>query len=199
MNNKYFLLIISLGFLSIGMHNVVTAATTTRTTREENPEANVMLLMACKRDDVKTVKLAIKDNADVNFIDSRGNTPLIWACHRNNLAIVELLLKNDADANIANWYGQTPLFWAFKNKNIAMAQLLLNHGADDATQTPLIDSCTRGNADIVNALLKSGANVNTVDKGSTSLMPGHPLNGEGNKSELDAIVDAINKDWKSYR
>jgi hypothetical protein len=47
--------------------------------------------------DTQALKLLIDDGADVNQVDTKGNTPLHWASMRGSLEAVLTLLSNGAD------------------------------------------------------------------------------------------------------
>lgn len=55
------------------------------------------------------VELLIKQGADVNQIDSSGETPLYEAARRGCVGILQLLIQNGADVNVMDNLGKTPL------------------------------------------------------------------------------------------
>ena len=79
---------------------------------------------------VKTVKVAIANNLNVNEKDGEKVTPLHVAVANDLIDIVELLLNAGADVNIKNSDNETPLFIAVTNDSIDIVELLLNAGAD---------------------------------------------------------------------
>ena len=71
------------------------------------------------------LKLLIKKGANINKIDSLGNTPLIDACERSNLESVKILLTNGANPNQANLKSEKPLDLAIKSGNKELINLLI--------------------------------------------------------------------------
>uniref|UniRef100_A0A1X7SKV0 Uncharacterized protein n=1 Tax=Amphimedon queenslandica TaxID=400682 RepID=A0A1X7SKV0_AMPQE len=94
------------------------------------------------------------------FLLPLENTRLSIACKEGHTEIVELLLKHGADVNVINKYGDTPLSRACLKGHTEIVKLLLNadgininHKAADNRHT-----------EIVEALLKHGADVNVSNK-----------------------------------
>lgn len=113
-----------------------------------------------------------------------GDTPLHWPAHNGYIDIVRLLLDNGADpkAHEINWIGGTPLHWA-SEREPEIVQLLIDHGAEVNARvsrpgshhlggTPL-HWCARqkeDNAEVVEVLLKNGADTTLIDAfGKTAL------------------------------
>jgi hypothetical protein len=59
---------------------------------------------ACEVEDVETVRLLLRNGADVNRMDEKGRTPLHDALFKANWVIVELLGRADAD-----WLAEHPV------------------------------------------------------------------------------------------
>lgn len=81
-------------------------------------------------DNIKTVKNAIDNNADLNVKNLAGNTALIEALLNYRLAIAKLLIKSGADLNIQNELGYTALMITSSNNILNIAKLLIDSGAD---------------------------------------------------------------------
>ncbi|OAQ59049.1 ankyrin repeats (3 copies) domain-containing protein [Pochonia chlamydosporia 170] len=75
-------------------------------------------------------RLLTKHGADVNCINSGGQTALHQACGRGFKDMVALLLQKGADIRVPDNSGQTAVHWAAKNDNTDIMNLLLDHGAD---------------------------------------------------------------------
>lgn len=106
-----------------------------------------------------------------------GKTPVADAAMYGNLAHVRLALRQGANVNAAQGDGMTALHWAAFEDNVEMLKLLLaahanvNSATIDEAITPLLLACTNGDPDAEEALLKAGANPNSVNSnGTTALM-----------------------------
>jgi uncharacterized protein len=135
------------------------------------------LVVAMKNQDATTVKVLLKQRADVNAADVDGTTALQWAAHWNDVDTVKALIAAGAKANVASRYGVTPLHEAAAIGSAAIVNALLRAGAtaDSAYgegETPLMLAARSGNLESVKLLVEAGANVNAAEKfrGQTALM-----------------------------
>jgi len=92
-------------------------------------------------------------------------------------AVQSLLGQSGVDIDGAQGDGSTALHWAAFNDDVETTKLLLAAGANvkvttrEGAITPLFMACTNGNAAIIEALLKAGADVHFVKaNGTTALM-----------------------------
>jgi hypothetical protein len=84
----------------------------------------------CKNGSPAEIQAAIKNGADVNARNKKGETPLVLAVSNNNNAeVIETLIKNGADINVGDNYGRTPLMRADNNKNPEIRATLIKYGA----------------------------------------------------------------------
>jgi ankyrin repeat protein len=114
---------------------------------------------------------------DVNSKDANGNTPLFSAVSARNLEMAKFLIANKADVNSVANEGWTPLHSAVQTGQLKLVELLLQNGAN--TEAKVNAPNFRGETalhlagngrEIVELLLKSGANPNsTDDSGATPL------------------------------
>ena len=92
---------------------------------------------------VKTVKMLLEMNADVEKFDLINHQSTVMIADRNrDLKIVHLLLKYSADINKTNDKGNTVLIYATMKDNIKVVKLLMKKGADasianNQNETPL--------------------------------------------------------------
>src|SRR5487761_2082059 len=106
-----------------------------------------------------------------------GDSRLSEAAARGDKTAVRSLLQQGADIDGAQGDGTTALHWAAFNDDLEMANLLIAAGANVkvATRagaiTPLFMACQNGDAAMIAALLKAGAQANSVkENGTTALM-----------------------------
>ena len=60
----------------------------------------LLLVDACQKNDLHTVKFLIDNGIDVNKIEVHGWTPLHLACLKGHLEMAKLLLKRKANPNV---------------------------------------------------------------------------------------------------
>lgn len=106
-----------------------------------------------------------------------SNTPVADSAMEGNYVQLRSLLKEGVKVNAAQGDGMTALHWAAFRDDLEMIKLLLAAHANvhaatrDGAITPLLLACTNGDPQAVEALLKAGANPNSVNaNGTTALM-----------------------------
>ncbi|MZR29760.1 ankyrin repeat domain-containing protein [Sneathiella litorea] len=77
----------------------------------------------------KTVRVLIRNGAQVDLPDPFGNTALIQAAAYGSTAAAEILIEGGADIDEENRQGETALIKAAKSGHKAVAMLLLEKGA----------------------------------------------------------------------
>lgn len=93
--------------------------------------AELPLIEAVKNGDVDSVIALLDNGVDVDQPAADGTSALAHAAYRNDLAILELLLfKGEATVNTANDYGATALYVAAASADADLIERLLRAGAD---------------------------------------------------------------------
>jgi len=98
--------------------------------------------------------LLAKESASVNELDSHGRSALAWACQRGDVEIAKLLLDHGAIVNPGVKCAQSTS--AGKKQDD-------EEGEDDDTAIPLIFAVRSGSIEIVDLLLKEGADIGVVE------------------------------------
>jgi len=140
----------------------------------------------CSSDDF--VRLLLDHGADPSALDGSNETALHHASFDGGPGVVRLLLDHGLDVNArskSGWNpfhdgpddieseGWTPLHYAARGRSVEVVQLLLNHGADvnardNCNWTALHLAACHGFFDVVNTLLRRGANPHSrTIKGNT--------------------------------
>ncbi|CAG2233381.1 DAPK [Mytilus edulis] len=81
-----------------------------------------VLHVACENNYLQIVELILRNNANLNEMDTHGNTPLHLACKQGHVEIVDLLLAYKASVDISDYKGKTPLYVAVNEKNIEIVK-----------------------------------------------------------------------------
>jgi len=131
------------------------------------------LILAAQNNNPKVIEILIAHKANVNAVNCYGNTALHEAAQGGFEEVVDVLLKNKANANAVNHKGSSPLHFACygsdkKQHPVSVVQKLINAGADVNTKdqrgmTPFLVCCTSGRQDIIDGLLKAGADTHAKD------------------------------------
>jgi len=152
----------------------------------KNSAGESLFMKTCSAKYPELVELMLSHGANINDRDALENTPLHHAVSSGNIKITELLIAAGADVNAVNKEGETALTIAYENNQIELVNILVNSGADTSKLPPdadltftdeninkrLQDAAYDGNRELIEALLKRGANVNVEESemGYTPLM-----------------------------
>src|SRR5262245_31265196 len=91
--------------------------------------------------------------------------PVAEAAMARDKEAVRTLLKQGMDVNAAQGDGMTALHWAARQGDVELAQMLLYAGANVKASTriggytPIILASQNGNAPLIDALIKAGADA----------------------------------------
>lgn len=124
------------------------------------------LTLAASGGHVELAQLLLKRGANIEEINDEGYTPLMEAAREGRDEIAALLLSQGACVNfITEESRETALSLACCAGHIDVVNLLIKSGADLelGCNTPLMEAAQEGHLDIVNRLLEEGANVNAVN------------------------------------
>ncbi len=128
------------------------------------------LLLYARKGNLKKVKEAIAEGANVNMQDRYKKTPLHFAAYAGNIDVVAFLISEGAVVNSRSNTGQTPLHFAAYAGHTDVVAFLLSEGAvvdsrNSSGYTPLHSlALFSGNKETARLLLKHGANVYAVAK-----------------------------------
>ena len=95
-------------------------------------ENEIPLHYAAASGTTSSVKVLLEHGAWIDHIDTDGNTPLMWAVRRGQVSNTDLLLLNGANAKLRNVHRQTALHFALStlNPEADIVQALMKSGAD---------------------------------------------------------------------
>ena len=88
------------------------------------------LILASKFGHTDVVTFFIENGADINAINSRGDTPLIAAAGVRGERCGIILINNGADINKTDSLGNTALHEACATGKLELAKALIEHGAE---------------------------------------------------------------------
>jgi ankyrin repeat protein len=116
-------------------------------------------------DDLETADALLRAGANVNSATDIGVTPLSLACENANRAMVDKLLAAGADPNAALSTGESPLMTCSRTGSVDGVRALLARGGNanakenSHDQTALIWAVSQKHPEVVQALIKAGADV----------------------------------------
>lgn len=131
------------------------------------------LFEAVSEHSLQVLDVALKENIDLNFKNTRSQTLLHVAVLSNSLTMVEKLLESSSiDPNLQNNYGATPLHLAAQKKYISIIRKLLKNKTinpnlkDGNERTPLHLAVIDNSVAVVQELLANNlVNPNLQDHG----------------------------------
>lgn len=145
----------------------------------KNHSGSTCLIWAIWQGHKNIVRLLLNVGADVNAKTNNGNTALMWAAIKGYKKIVKMLLNEGADPSAQSKNGYTALIYASIRGKTKVVKWLLNAQINSSTInikdnegcTALIRVALTRYKDVVDLLIKAGANLNLQDNiGNTALM-----------------------------
>lgn len=141
---------------------------------------SAVLQVATERGAVDVMRAAIERGADLDVVDRKQRTPLHAAANSNNSEAIDVLVEAGANIEARDVeFGSTPLHAAARNINLEALLALLKHGANisprDMFQDTPLHSAARmaglmaGAPDVVDSLLRSGADETILNDGGDSV------------------------------
>ncbi len=134
------------------------------------------LMCAIFGQQTKVVTYLVDQDADVNHVSKFGLTPLSFAAEWCRAEAIRILVRGKANIEHKNNTGMTPLMIAARGKlgdPAATVQALLESGAnieaaDFMGWTAIMHAAAWGNTEVVDVLLKSGADKRKEGSGFTA-------------------------------
>ena len=129
-------------------------------------DASTPLLLAVHNSDMAMVKVLLAAGAKPDIANHYGVTPLLEASRTGDAEMMDVLLRAGADPKRIHTEGETTLMAASRAGSVSAVKLLLDHGVDvNATdsyqhETALMWASAEDHLDVVDTLLKAGANPN---------------------------------------
>ncbi|MFC1841482.1 ankyrin repeat domain-containing protein [Candidatus Dependentiae bacterium] len=164
------------------------------------------LLIACDRNNLEMVKSLLPHctKETINMANAEGATPLAAACGNRNVEMAELLLPHCTEETINKNYSTffvtgTLLSLACFAKNLEVVTLLLPYYTKETINKPCTQelaplhlACKKGSKEIVELLLKNGAEINNV-YGRYGRYKMEPLSWACDSGNLELVTFLIEK------
>ena len=144
------------------------------------PDGTTVLMEATVADDAGMLKALLDRGADVNAKNQAGATALMWAA--GDLEKTRLLLEWGANVSPSSDSGRTALMIAAGGGHATeIARLLVKKGADGQYAsngyTVLMEAAEQGDRELVDLLLKRGANVKSTNRVGWTALHNGAMNG----------------------
>lgn len=99
---------------------------------EATPAGDTPLIQAIKQNAYRAARVMIAAGADLDAVNSFGQTAILWAARSGDASLIQLLLDSGANPNIVGHTLESPLHNAALGGNFEVAKILLNSGADSS-------------------------------------------------------------------
>ncbi len=141
------------------------------------PRYEALFIAAINNPSAAVTELLINNGANLVEKDHEGNTALILAATFNKSSdVINILLEYGLKINARNKFGFDALtLSAYENGNILVLQSLLDNeadikGTDSEGHTALMAAAVRGNDEVMQYLIKRGADFNAKDKNGLGVL-----------------------------
>lgn len=141
--------------------------------RESLLKGEKQLFESVRRTDLKNIEKLILQKVNVNIMDERGYTPLMYAVEKRKFSSTQILLNAGADPNFV----ARTIILAVGSNDPSLIQLLIKAGVDLNIQcngmsvfTPIVNLPHKSCKEIIELLVKAGANIDQRDDYGNSLL-----------------------------
>ncbi|KAG9452554.1 hypothetical protein H6P81_005458 [Aristolochia fimbriata] len=138
---------------------------------------------------IELLSLLISKGVDVESQSDAG-APLIWAAGHGQHEAVKFLLEQNANPNTETDDNVTPLLSSVAAGSLPCLELLIQAGANANASaggaTPLHIAADNGSTEIINCLLKAGADPNITDEEGTKSV--QVAASRGNRSAVEILL-----------
>lgn len=139
--------------------------------------------------DIELLRLLLLKGLDVNSQSDTG-TPLIWAAGHGQSDAVKVLLEHNADPSIETDDNITAILSSTAAGSLPCLELLIQAGGKvnvtAGGATPLHIAADNGSPDIINCLLKAGADPDAPDE--DGLKPVQVAAARGNRNAVEILL-----------
>ncbi|XP_046547959.1 inversin-like [Haliotis rubra] len=139
--------------------------------KKGNKRRNKKLLGACRSGDVEAVKQVLEQvNVDINSRGFRRMTPMLLAAKNGHRGVLDFLVSEGADMSLVDQRGHNVLHAACRAGYVEIVKYVLSQNildinrGDKMMRTPLMVASETGHKDVVELLVRSGANVSLVNE-----------------------------------
>lgn len=129
-------------------------------------EVHNLLMDAIMVENLEFALLLVENGADLYYKDSKGVTTLLQASHRGMTEVVAALLEKHSKTKERNYIDEP----------------------SEEGVTPLIAACSEGHKEVVDLLIKAGADVNAKDKDATNALMAAAARGQ--KDVVQSLLNA---------
>jgi len=136
-----------------------------------------LLLFSILVGEIEKTKLLIEAGADVNAVGRCGKTPMAYAIQKDDIEMIKFLIGQGFNTEQRDDFDYTPLIEAAEKGATKCVKLLIDAGVDVFAENHIPEQAiaVASNLDIVNALVKAGADINDISKEMRAEMLGYSV------------------------